>query len=289
MTSLVSVLRRHARTHHRRWMSSSIQEIEVVDLSSSTSQEQLTAAIKPYFEKQSPVVLRGAVSKAPAMKLWPSFDYWRDTVGANEVGAIEIGGSYGTADMERVDIPLEGYIQYMELFEERHGRTGPDDPSEIPSSISKEELVYLAQNDLFPSLYKDLVIPDFCQEESHQVGLGHLYSVMLWLGPRGCVSPLHFDPLDNCLMQFVGRKRIWMYPPVQGGWHYAGHDGQQPNTSPVNPEDETTLNQYPLFSQEAPPAIQCVLTPGDLLYIPSKWWHFVRSLDTSASVNVWWR
>jgi hypothetical protein len=229
------------------------------------------------------------------MKLWPSFEYWHQTfVPPNtELGAVEIGGSYGNADTERAEIPMQSYLQYLELFEERHGRTGPEDASEIPKDssmiISKEELVYMAQTDLFPSLHKDVAVPDFCQEDSHNVGHGRLYSVMLWLGPRGCVSPMHFDPLDNCLMQFVGRKHILLYAPKPGGWHYAGENGQQSNTSPINPEEETTWEHYPLFQQEAPTPMQCVLSPGDLLYIPAKWWHFVRSVDTSASVNVWWR
>ena len=271
-----------------RWKSTSYREIEEVSLSTNT-QEELADVMRPSYELQSPVVVRGAVSDAPAIKLWQSLPYWYQSFDKeDQFGGVEIGGSYGSNDMERAEIPLQGYLQYLELFEERHGRTGPDDPLEIPTSIPIEELVYMAQNDLFPSLYKDIRVPRFCEDQSDGVGNGRLYSVMLWLGPRGCVSPLHFDPLDNCLMQFVGRKKIWLYEPQAGGWHYAGHNDQQSNTSPVNPED-VNGDQYPLFAQEAPPKIQCVLNPGDLLYIPSKWWHFVRSLDTSASVNVWWR
>lgn len=32
-----------------------------------------------------------------------------------------------------------------------------------------------------------------------------------------------------------------------------------------------------------------ILEEGDLLYIPPKWWHYVRSLSTSFSVSFWWR
>lgn len=32
-----------------------------------------------------------------------------------------------------------------------------------------------------------------------------------------------------------------------------------------------------------------VLEPGQMLYIPPGWWHFVRSLSTSFSVSFWWR
>jgi lysine-specific demethylase 8 len=35
--------------------------------------------------------------------------------------------------------------------------------------------------------------------------------------------------------------------------------------------------------------MDCILEEGDLLYIPPKWWHYVRSLSISFSVSFWWR
>lgn len=34
--------------------------------------------------------------------------------------------------------------------------------------------------------------------------------------------------------------------------------------------------------------IDCILEEGEMLYIPPKWWHYVRSLTTSFSVSYWW-
>lgn len=314
----------------------------------TTIKDELAMILQPYYKEQRPVVVRGAVQTVPATTLWTNWDYWKQAVAKwdenndddddgddTTMVAVELGGSYGSEQSERAEIPFLAYLQYLELFEERHGRTGnvdrndPKFSKEPPLSswsIPSSELVYMAQNDLPHPLYKDIFIPDFCQSSNHiedaeaeeekpisgtaSLGLGRLYSVMLWLGPRGCVSPLHFDPLDNCLMQHMGRKRVLLYEPsaaeaAKMGWHYAGHDGQQSNTSPINPEvmdvndtDRTKLLQqqqqevrskYPLFLEEAPKRMECFLDAGDLLYIPAKWWHHVRSIDTSASVNVWWR
>mmetsp|Transcript_17235 Transcript_17235/g.39975 ORF Transcript_17235/g.39975 Transcript_17235/m.39975 type:complete len:122 (-) Transcript_17235:61-426(-) len=76
-------------------------------------------------------------------------------------------------------------------------------------------------------------------------------------------------------------------------WHYAGTDGQQTNTSPINLDNHHSSiadleRRYPQFRQR-PQGTYALLQPGDLLYIPAKWWHHVRSLDTAASVNVWFR
>lgn len=33
---------------------------------------------------------------------------------------------------------------------------------------------------------------------------------------------------------------------------------------------------------------ECVLEPGDVLFIPKQHWHYVRSLELSFSVSFWW-
>lgn len=340
--------------------------------SSSAPLALLAGILRPYHERQVPVVVRGAVRGAPATARWSSLDYWRSTIGGDDnnysnsdinsdnddptMVAVEIGGSYGSTSSERAEIPLSAYLQFLEVFGERYGTEGclpwettenGGDADDTPQPQPEEqELVYMAQNDLLPELYPDVWIPDCCRSGDERsasydssnnnsndgsnsnskseskpdvVGLGRLYSVMVWLGPRGCVSPLHFDPLDNCLMHHAGRKRVLLFAPNGSGtstvpWHYAGHDGQQSNTSPVDPEVldwwlcannssrsssrgsgiadrlvEKHRKNYSLFFEHAPDRLECVLEPGDLLYIPSKWWHHVRSIDASASVNVWWR
>ena len=53
----------------------------------------------------------------------------------------------------------------------------------------------------------------------------------------------------------------------------------------VNVDNPDTV-KFPLFSKAC--WMECVLEPGQMLYIPPKCWHFVKSLDTSFSVSFWW-
>lgn len=34
-------------------------------------------------------------------------------------------------------------------------------------------------------------------------------------------------------------------------------------------------------------AYTVVLSPGDVLFIPRHWWHYVENLDIAISVNIW--
>ena len=264
-------------------------------------------SVRPYYERQVPVILRGAVAHYPAVELWKSLDYWQQImIVPGTTAQVEMGGSYGAQDAETPEIPFHSYVQYLRLFQEQYGNQGPaEDPWLVTTSSSesqstttplpdpsKDDLVYMAQNDLLKPLYEDIIIPAFCRDPKWQVGHGKLYSVMSWLGPKGVTSPLHHDPLDNCYLNLVGRKRFVLFNPQEDAytqWHHAGTNGQQHNTSPIELEAPTVLQQYPDLAESAPPALYALLQPGDLLFIPSRWWHHVRSLDFSASVNVWFR
>lgn len=122
----------------------------------------------------------------------------------------------------------------------------------------------------------DLLIPDYCNSTP---------DMNIWLGPEGTVSPLHHDPKHNLLTQIRGHKRVLLFPPDQAGLYPFSEECLMSNTSQVNPENPD-LSQFPLFSGAK--GLGCLLGPGDVLYIPPKWWHHVRSLTASLSVSFWW-
>ena len=46
------------------------------------------------------------------------------------------------------------------------------------------------------------------------------------------------------------------------------------------------FGKFPDFKKA--PFLQCMLQPGEALFIPKKWWHFVRAESMSFSVSYWW-
>lgn len=42
---------------------------------------------------------------------------------------------------------------------------------------------------------------------------------------------------------------------------------------------------YSRFALSHPHVVE--LEPGDLLFVPPRWWHFVENLEDSISVNAW--
>ena len=73
--------------------------------------------------------------------------------------------------------------------------------------------------------------------------------------------------------------------PATAAGGAAGRLGAQGNISLVDVDapDHVNDDKFPLFKHAT--LQECLLGPGDMLYIPNRYWHHVRSLTTSISVN----
>jgi hypothetical protein len=105
----------------------------------------------------------------------------------------------------------------------------------------------------------------------------------LWIGPKGSMTPLHYDSRDNLVCQYIGTKHITLFPPSQIKWLYAR--GRAPSWSGVSDPRHPDLESYPLFARAK--GVEVTLGPGELLYLPARWSHFVVNLDSSVMVNFW--
>src|SRR5690349_5471344 len=49
-----------------------------------------------------------------------------------------------------------------------------------------------------------------------------------------------------------------------------------------------TSTLFPYTTLFRSPRHEVTLNPGEVLFLPSRWWHHVRSLERALSVNFWW-
>ena len=216
-----------------------------------------------------PVVIAGAMEHWPAMDLkgpryW-SLDYIKTTAGCRTV-PIEVGSKYTDESWSQTLMTVTDFIDTYIVNPNKQAGTG-----------------YLAQHQLFdqiPELLADISIPSYC-------GLGECADVDInaWFGPAGTISPLHQDPKHNFLCQAVGEKYLRLYDIEYTPQLYPHSGYLLCNTSAVDVESPD-LDKHPLFT--AAPYTECILKPGQMLYLPPKYWHYVRSLSVSFSVSFWW-
>ena len=80
----------------------------------------------------------------------------------------------------------------------------------------------------------------FCFGESEEV------EINAWFGPARTLTPTHFDPKHNLLVQIFETKFVRLFPPSQSEYLYAHEqDSVLSNTSQVDMEDPEVLRKYP--------------------------------------------
>jgi hypoxia-inducible factor 1-alpha inhibitor (HIF hydroxylase) len=153
----------------------------------------------------------------------------------------------------------------------------------------KEFYYYTAlANDLGNEVYADLapLEPLMVKNASFKADIAYkLRWTNVWIGPSGATTHMHYDIFYNFYAQLYGRKRFILFPPTHRPYLYLYpflHPGAQ--QSQVN-LDAPDYNSFPLFQNAR--AVEAILEPGDVLYLPPMWFHHVTALDLSFSVSVW--
>ncbi|CDW53161.1 lysine specific demethylase 8 [Trichuris trichiura] len=215
--------------------------------------------------QQKPVVIEGALDCWPAFQKW-NLEYFLKLAGHRTV-PVEIGTRYTDENWTQQLMPLHQFVASY------FGENGSDDVG------------YLAQYDLFeqiPELRNDIAVPEYCCLVSDPDNV----DVNAWFGPKGTVSPLHTDPTDNLFAQVMGVKYICLCPPDDSEMVYPIESGLMRNTSQVDMAGPD-FDAFPNLRKAR--VYETVVHPGDLLFIPRGWWHYLKSMTTSFSVSFWFR
>lgn len=146
---------------------------------------------------------------------------------------------------------------------------------------ASRERIYLQYCDLeidLPRLRGDVVQPPYCPRWL-------LSNPALWVCGGGTVNPLHYD-FNNALMAgVVGEKRYVLFPPDDSA-KISSRSGRLLWRTTLLDLTEPNYAEFPGLSETTP--YECTLRPGELLFIPYRWWHFMETSVFSISVSWWW-
>jgi hypothetical protein len=232
-----------------------------------------------------PVVLTDALNTWKARSKW-SFDFFKSHYGSDRVvPSIWPGDKYlkviSFADyIDSLDDPTRPSSGFWIDLATKLPCAEPQCPPETPLYLTGWRAFNLHPEllddvELSPKFTEDwlpLLPPAFArvlEENTKYLSGGFL------IGPAGSIATLHSDILHThaYLAQIVGRKRCVLFSPDDSGYLYGGK---------VDP-DQPDFKRFPLYRHAT--AFECILEPGELLFMPSDWWHHVIALEKSITVS----
>lgn len=229
---------------------------EIGRIRNYNSEEFTSKFMKPNI----PVIIEDFIdAESPALKNW-NYDYFKEIAGNNEVDV------YGE-EIHSLDRAASKPLARMKF-------------SEYLDLISREKTKYrlflFNLLSIKPELKKDVIYKDITKGK-----------VLSWLpfmffGGQGSNTRNHVD-IDMShvfLTQYQGIKKVWLFPLSQSDLIYK------------LPYNFHSIANLKTSSQEEFPGLkyldgyEAVLKPGQTLYMPSGWWHFIQYETEGYSISV---
>ena len=230
-----------------------------------------------------PVIVTDAMDSWGAVSRW-SFDLFKARYGTDHVSPKIFTGA------RRVKLmTFSEFLNYLDAPDAASPGLWIDPETLYPCAAPAEpgsSPLYLVWNGfgMHPELLDDVELsPKFVEDWLPLLppGLrGALNSTKYFaggflIGPKGTQVGLHYDYLHShaYLAQIIGKKRCLLFSPEDSAALYNGE---------VNP-DAPDFEKFPLFRNVI--AYECTLGPGEMLFMPCRWWHYVVALEKSITVN----
>ncbi|KXN86277.1 JmjC domain-containing protein 7 [Leucoagaricus sp. SymC.cos] len=128
-------------------------------------------------------------------------------------------------------------------------------------------------------------------------------AVNLWIGDGRSTTSIHSDPYENIYTVVRGEKRFTLLPPSDG-WclkerlypHATFARSSTSSSFEIIPLEDVPKIRWSSISdpnlRNALPAditpIQVHLRPGEALYLPAGWWHYVQQAEEATIAINWW-
>jgi hypothetical protein len=198
---------------------------------------------------------------------WPALERWTDEQLKARVGHVMITCCRGSDDKPRGEqrvASCEVELPFGELIDEV-ARLGTSDELYVVGNhnvLSREGMEVLLE-DITPRVLSFLeggLIPK---------------KASLWFGPAGTLTRLHYDPLTVLYAQVRGVKRFRLASPLTRSLLLRAQEG---NTTPLDWEmlPQDMMGRF----------YELELHPGEVLLIPTGWWHEVYALTPSISLGM---
>ncbi|MEH2198512.1 cupin-like domain-containing protein [Nostoc sp.] len=215
--------------------------------------------VNEYASIGKPVIITDVVKNWKASEKW-TLDFFRE-----KYKTVKTDGVRDRNNGTNISMTIADYMDYLE--------TG-----------NSEQSLYLFDFHMFehPELYEDYEVPVYCHNllevfpEELVNKYGFQQYIYLIIGRKESSIGLHIDSLctQGWLAGIYGRKRLILIPPDQQEFVYNGE------VDAFNPD----LEKFPLYANVKP--VEFILTPGELLYIPSMWWHQAENLENTIALGV---
>lgn len=216
--------------------------------------------IQEYLRNGRPVIIKDFISKeSPCWQKW-SYDYFKEIAGNEQV---DIYGREEESQNHAASPPV-GRMSFAEYLDK------------ISSQPTELRLFLFNLLKIRPELKKDVIYNDVTGGKVLQ------WLPYMFFGGEGSATRNHFD-IDMShvfISQFQGAKRIWLFPNDQSDLMYKlpynFHSIANLKTS--NPE------QYP--GLKLLEGFEAIIYPGDTLYMPAGWWHYIQYETEGYSISV---
>ena len=227
-------------------------------------------AFARFVHAHRPVVITGAISSWPAFARWTP-EYLASRFGDREVTVVHIDSS----DMTAGTYSLVRFGEFLAKGE-RSSYLAAEAISIGRGAVLRGASARLAE------LGEDCAVPRLAERTK-------LERVNFWMGHGRTRVALHFDPSENLLAVVRGTKSLRLFPPSETRNVYPRPLRSPPaqlNYSSVRDAENPDLAAFPRFRDAR--WLRCELAPGDMLFLPAGWWHYVVSEGQHIAVNFWW-
>ncbi len=210
-----------------------------------------------YLNPQRPVILKDLMKDWPAKDKW-SLDFFKNTYGNLEVPVYtSMSSQSGSQYMKpQTTITFKSYIESIEK--------GKSDYRLFLLNLMKQ----------IPQLSKDYRTPNLMNGFYNEFPF-------LFFGSTGSKVALHYDiDLSHIfLSQFHGIKRFILFPPSMSKRLYQ-HPFTVASYVDLNSPD---YSKYPAL--RGVQGYEAYLEPGETIFMPSGFWHYIEYTETSFSMN----